>query len=258
MVCLNQKCFKHNVDDVFPSSIKDAVDDDEAGQDGPGVGHEELLEVPVHAAADGVLDGHRVERAFLILIGSVRRGTAAAAAAATDPAGDDAAHQHGAAGSSVVRRLLGLLHRRWRSRAAAVVRAGAAGRGAHPERVRARPRREAVPDGRAHAAGRRSTAGAAEGGRAAEAERARERRGVEPEQLVAVGRYPGGGAAAGAGADGVAVGLEAGDGARGVVDLEDAVDVADGAAPLLPARVEDDLHDVAPRVLRTQLRHCEL
>jgi hypothetical protein len=26
--------------------------------------------------------------------------------------------------------------------------------------------------------------------------------------------------------------------------------------PLLPARLEDDLHDVATRVLRPQLRHC--
>ena len=42
------------------------------------------------------------------------------------------------------------------------------------------------------------------------------------------------------------------------MDLEDAVDVADGAAAvsLLPARLEDDLHDVATGVLRTKLRHC--
>jgi hypothetical protein len=246
------------------SRIKDAVDDDEAGQDGPGVGHEELLEVPVHAAAGGVLTRHRVERAFLILAGS---GGRVAVAVAADATGDDAAHQHGAAGGSVVnvaRRRLRLVRRRRRIIIirGAVVRAAAAGRGTHAERVRAQPRREAVPDGRAHAAGRRvgvsvgGGGGAAEGGRAAEAERARERRGVEPEQLVAVGRRPGGDDGAAAGAHGVAVGLEAGDGARGVVHLEDAVDVADGAVPLVPARLEDDLHDVAPRVLGTQLGHC--
>jgi hypothetical protein len=42
------------------------------------------------------------------------------------------------------------------------------------------------------------------------------------------------------------------------VHLEDAVDVADaGPVPLLPARLEDDLHDVAARVLRTKLGHCK-
>uniref|UniRef100_A0A0A9CQY2 Uncharacterized protein n=1 Tax=Arundo donax TaxID=35708 RepID=A0A0A9CQY2_ARUDO len=99
--------------------------------------------------------------------------------------------------------------------------------------------------------------GGAERGGAVEAERAGERRGVEAEQLVAVGGGAGGDGAA-AGADGVAVGLEAGDGAGGVVDLEDAVDVADRTVTLLPARLEDDLHDVAPGVLRPQLRHCSV
>jgi hypothetical protein len=83
---------------------------------------------------------------------------------------------------------------------------------------------------------------------------------VEAEQLVAVGGGARGDDGAAACAHGVAVGLEARHGAGGVVHLEDAVDVADvvGPVPLLPARLEDDLHDVATRVLRTKLRHCKL
>lgn len=103
--------------------------------------------------------------------------------------------------------------------------------------------------------------GVAEVGGAVKAQRAVQRGAVEPEELVAIGDASGvlfirGGF--GFGFDGVSVLFEFGDSFLGVVDFEDAIDIADRGLFLEPARLEYDLHDVLARVLRTQLRNCTM
>lgn len=134
---------------------------------------------------------------------------------------------------------------------------------------------EAVPDDGADAAEGNGGGGGggAEGSGAAGAEGAGEGGAVEAEELVAVGgatgvllvgrvvaeaaRCSGRGVEVEerAGFDGVTVVLEAAEDALGVVDLEDALDLADRMVLLLPAGLEDYLHDVSSGILRPQLRH---
>lgn len=97
--------------------------------------------------------------------------------------------------------------------------------------------REAMADGSADTAGSGGGRGA-EGGGATDAERAEEAGGVETEELIAVSRRAGrggGGGGASVEPDGVTVGLEAGEGAGGVVDFEDALDLARRPAAHSPA-----------------------
>lgn len=84
---------------------------------------------------------------------------------------------------------------------------------------------------------------------------------MESEELVAVGSAAGVFGLGlgreevnlGPGLDGVAVVFESCNRALGVVDLEDALDGADGSVLLLPARFEDYLHDVSARVFWAEL-----
>lgn len=215
------------------------TDDDEAREESSRVEQVELLDAGVgaHLAGDGVEP--RLRRHFLEILQRP-----------VDPPGDHPAHQQRLPHARV-RRLVAVS-----VSGDAFQRALAGGGGEHADAVLdLSGRREAVADDAADAAAARR----AEGGGVASAEGAGERRGVEPEELVAVGE-----------AARVLLGqprrlplhrlpelLEPRHRPLRVVHLHHPLDAAQRVLRLRPPGLADDLHHLPRRVAFHQLGHCK-